>query len=95
MWNDILLPQLFQAIMRKKCSSDREKVLKFKAEGQEFAKYFRSPEHFIQTVKTQTNFYTECFFNLFLWTIRIKIGENNWDLETYMKSLKKVIRQID
>ena len=28
--------------MRKKCSSDREKVFKFEAEGQEFAKNLRS-----------------------------------------------------
>ena len=42
--------------MRKKYSSDREKVLKFKAEGQEFAKFLRSPEQFIHTVKGQNNF---------------------------------------
>ena len=30
--------------------SDREKLLKFEAEGQEFAKFLRSPEQFIQTV---------------------------------------------
>ena len=34
--------------MRKKCSSDREKLLKFEAEGQEFAKFLRSLEQFIQ-----------------------------------------------
>ena len=39
------------------CSSDREKVLKFKAEGQEFAKFLRSLEQFIQTVKGQNNFW--------------------------------------
>ena len=36
--------------MRKNCSSDREKLLKFEAEGREFAK---SLEQFIQTVKGQ------------------------------------------
>jgi len=41
----------------KKCSSDREKILRFKAEGQEFAKFLRSLEHFIQTVKGQNNFW--------------------------------------
>ena len=52
--------------MRKNCSSDREKLLKFEAEGREFAKYLRSLEQFIQTVKGQNNFLvTECFFNLF------------------------------
>ena len=39
--------------MRKKCSSDREKVLKFEAENPEFAKSLRSLEQFIQTVKGQ------------------------------------------
>ena len=34
----------------KKCSSDREKLLKFEAESQEFAKILRSLEQFIQTV---------------------------------------------
>ena len=36
-WIGILLPKLFWPTVRKKCSSDREKVLKFEAEGQEFA----------------------------------------------------------
>ena len=39
------------------CSSDREKVLKFKAEGREFSKILRSLEQFIQTVKGQNNFW--------------------------------------
>ena len=52
--------------MGRKCSSDREKVLKFEAEGSEFAKNFRSLEQFVQTVKGQNNFVRECFFNLFL-----------------------------
>ena len=41
--------------MRKKCSSDREKLLKFEAEGQEFANFLRSLEQFIQAVKGQNN----------------------------------------
>ena len=41
--------------MRRKYSSDREKLLKFEAEGREFAKILRSPEQFIQTVKGQNN----------------------------------------
>ena len=39
------------------CSSDREKLLKFEAEGREFAKCLRSLEQFIQTVKGQNNFW--------------------------------------
>ena len=53
----ILLPKLFRPTVRKNCSSDREKLLKFTAEGQEFAKFLRSPEQFIQTVKDQNNFW--------------------------------------
>ena len=43
--------------MRKNCSSDRETLLKFEAEGREFAKFLRSLEQFIQTVKGQNNFW--------------------------------------
>jgi hypothetical protein len=46
--------------VRKNCSSDREKLLKFEAEGQEFAKILRSLEsleQFILTVKGQNNFW--------------------------------------
>ena len=43
--------------MRKICSSDREIVLKFEAEGREFAKILRSLEQFIQTMKDQNNFW--------------------------------------
>ena len=42
--------------VRKNCSSDPEKLLKFEAEGREFAKCFRSLEQFIQTVNGQNNF---------------------------------------
>ena len=35
--------------MRKNCSNDGEKLLKFKAEGREFSKFLRSLEQFIQT----------------------------------------------
>ena len=39
-------------IVRKNCSSDREKLLIFEAEGREFSKFLRwSLEQFIQTVK--------------------------------------------
>ena len=51
----ILLPKLFLPTVRKKCSTDREKLLKFEAEGREFAKNLRSLEQFIQTEKGQNN----------------------------------------
>ena len=49
--------KIFLTYFEKKCSSDREKLLKFEAEGQEFAKILRSLEQFIQTVKGQNNFW--------------------------------------
>ena len=55
--NGILLPKLFWATVRKNCSSDREKVLKFEAEGWEFANFLKSLEQFIQTVIGQNNFW--------------------------------------
>ena len=47
--------------MRKNCSSDREKLLKSKAEGREFAKFLKLLEQFIQTVNGQF-LVTECVF---------------------------------
>ena len=55
--NGILFRKIFWPALRKKCSRDREKLLKFEAEGREFAKILRSLEHFIQTVKVQNNFW--------------------------------------
>ena len=55
-FNGILFPKLFSPNMGKKCCIDREKLLKFEAEGQEFTKILRSLEQFIQTVKGQNNF---------------------------------------
>ena len=55
--NGTLLPKLFWSTMRKKCSSDWEKLLKFEAEDWEFAKILRSLNQFIQTVKGQYNFW--------------------------------------
>ena len=54
--NGILSPKLFWPSVRKTCSSDQEKLLKFEAEGREFAKVLRSLEQFIQTVKGEKNF---------------------------------------
>ena len=42
--------------MRNNWSSDQEKLLKFEADGREFANILRSLEQFIQTVKGQNNF---------------------------------------
>ena len=47
---------------RNICSSDREKLLKFEVEGQEFVKFLRSLEQFIQTVKGQNKFWEQNAF---------------------------------
>ena len=39
--------------MRKNCSSDRENILKFEAEGRKFGNFLRSIDQFIQTVQVK------------------------------------------
>ena len=70
----ILLPKLFWPTVRKKCSRDREKLLKFEAEGREIAKNYSKSESLEQF--------------LAIWTIRFQIRKNYWDLETYRKGQK-------
>ena len=55
-------------VLWKNCFSDRKKkVLKFEAEGRDFAKNVISLEQFIQTLKGQNNFWQKnAFFNLLL-----------------------------
>ena len=48
--NGMLLPKLFW------CTVIDKNLLKFKAEGREFAKFLRPLEPFIQTVKGQKKF---------------------------------------
>ena len=48
-------PKLFGPSVGKNCSSDREKLLKCKAEGREFAIFLSLLEKNIQTVKGQNN----------------------------------------
>ena len=57
MHSGILLPKLYLPTVRKNCSSDQEKLLKFAADGRKFANILRSLEQFIQTVKGQNNFW--------------------------------------
>ena len=74
--------------------ADRENLLKFEAEGQEFSKVFRSLEQFILTVKVQNNFWylNRMLFSLLiagfsdLLTIRIQTGKKYCDLEASRKS---------
>ena len=52
-FNGILLSKLLWPAVRKNCSCDREKLLK----AENFARFLRLLEQFIQTVKGQNNFW--------------------------------------
>ena len=56
----ILLPKLFWSTVRKNCSSDWEKLLKFEAEGWEFAKL----QTFFKQWKVRTIFGNRMLFKL-------------------------------
>ena len=49
--------QLYKNRQNMKVSDEREKLLKFEVEDQEFSKFLISLEQFIQTVKGQNNFW--------------------------------------
>ena len=63
----ILLSKCFRPTVKKKCSSEREKLSEFKAEGREFATFLRSLEKCIQKVKGQNNFGNRMSFLTFSW----------------------------
>ena len=53
--------------VRKNCSSDREKRLKFEAEGGGFTKNFEiTRNNFSNSERSEEFVVIECFFNLFL-----------------------------
>ena len=81
--------------MRKNCSSDQEKLLKFEAEGREFAKIMRSLEQFVCTVKCQNNFLVANAFLTCSWRylrpnkleqLEFKLEKKYWELETCRES---------
>ena len=60
--NGILLPKLFWPTVRKKWTRDWEKLLKFEAEGQEFAKILRKLGTIYSNSERSEQFLvTECF----------------------------------
>ena len=79
--------------MRKKCYSDPQKILRFKAKGQEFANILRSLEQIIRRVKGQNNFGSRMLFKIIPGGFSDLIYDNNynsnwkknWDLETSEK----------
>ena len=56
-WKWYFAAKIVLTYSEKKYSSDRQKLLSFEADGREFAKFVRSLEQFIQTVKGQNNFW--------------------------------------
>ena len=56
--------KLFSPTVRKNCSSDQENLLKFEAEGHEFAKCLRQQEQFTQAVKGHNIFLKNNAFSL-------------------------------
>ena len=76
----ILLSKCFRPTVKKKCSSEREKLSEFKAEGREFATFLRSLEKCIQKVKGQNNFGNRMSFLTFSWRFFISYRlQNNYD----------------
>ena len=59
--NSILFPKLFWPTVRRNCSSDRETLMKFEA------KFLRSQEQFIRTLKCQNNFLQQNAFLTYSW----------------------------
>ena len=75
-----------------KMHSVREKLLKFEAEGREFAKFLRSLEQFVGTVKGQNSYWYQNVFLTCSWRFLRSINlvwKNHWDLETCRKSWKR------
>ena len=61
--NGILLLKLLWPTERKNCSSDREKLLKFEAEGGEFVNFLR-PLIYSNNKKSEQFLVTECIFKI-------------------------------
>ena len=62
----ILLPKLFWPTVRKNCSSDQEKLLKFEAEGRVFSIFEITRTIYSNGERSEQFSVTECFFNLCL-----------------------------
>ena len=80
--------------MRKNCSSDREKLLKFEAEGREFAKFLRSLEQFYSnSERSEQVLVAECFFCSWRFLRSNKLEQLEFKLEKFIgisKSERKV-----
>ena len=77
----------------KKLSCDREKLLKFEAEYQEFANILRSLEQFIQTVKVQIILGKQNAFLTWLFLISNRLEQFKFRLEKII-GIKKHARKV-
>ena len=76
--NGILLPKLFLPTVTINCSSDRENILKFVAEGLEVCKNFEITRIIYSNSKrSEQILVTKCFFNLFLEVFSDITNQNN------------------
>ena len=91
--------------MRKNCSSDREKLLKFEAEGREFEIFLRSLEQFIQISNSEWSkqfLVTECFIITFFWRFlisnKLEQLEFKWEkiggIEKHAGKVRKLCNQL-
>ena len=72
-------------LWEKNVSVIEKNFLEFKAEGQEFAKFLRSLEQFIQTVKGQNNFWQQNAFLTCSW--RFLISNESEQLEFKLENI--------
>ena len=94
--NGILFPKLFWQCVRKICTSDQEKKMRFKLNAKNLQKFWDYKNNLFEQWKLRTIFEIEGFNNLFLEvsqvkyirTFRIQIGKNNWGLKHAGKGRK-------
>ena len=94
-----MLRKFFGPTVRKNCSIDREKLLKFKAEGQEFANFFQiiriiysNSEWSEQVLVTKYHFFFQLFLSGYDRQIRPEIAENfanSWPSALNFKSFSR------
>ena len=91
--NSILFLTLFWQNVRKSCSSDLEKLLKFETEGQQFVNILRFLEQNVQIVKEQfwkQNAFLTCSWKCLSYNrleqFEFRLEKNIWNLETCRKS---------
>ena len=82
--------------MRKNCACDREKLLKFEAEGREFAKNFEITKTIYSNSERSEQFLvTECFFNLFLEVSHTQQKNSNWKKLLGLRNIQEKLEKVN